>query len=480
MALSNRLTLLIVLFLLPIPGQAQTWWDCDWEYRFPATITKPPGPALIDFQVRLNLDAGNVPAEFDWSRLGDDVRILDEDDLTVLDFFVEAWDSVGETATLWVSVPLIPGGGHTLYIYFVGPPATPPVSTPAIFTEPGLKFQTKRTTADPTDRASAEAAFAAANGNAGGYGCTFINDYTGVTNLSLFSPPPRNGQFGLLAEVFFEVTPAEAGVWQFRYGADFGRGGGLYVDDIALDEKWNTDLWWANNWNNTSEILQGSINLAPGTHSFRILGFEGCCDGGLTAQFTRPGGAWQAMSLANIALSSRACTTNGEPAVAFGPVEIRSCPVVSLDRTTQTYADPFNNTVNPYAIPGATILNTTTVTNSGVGPVDADSVEITEALATDVALRVSDFGGGVSGPVQFVDGTPASGLSYSFIALGDPGDDVSFSSDGGGTYNYTPVPDATGVDLNITHFRITPGGALVGNSGAGDPSASFSFMTVVQ
>ena len=67
--------------------------------------------------------------------------------------------------------------------------AAPPVSTPTSFTEPGLKFHTKRTTANPTDRASAEAAFDAANGNAGGYGCEFINDYTGVTNRSLFAPP---------------------------------------------------------------------------------------------------------------------------------------------------------------------------------------------------------------------------------------------------------------------------------------------------
>lgn len=466
--------------LLPIGGQAQTWWNCDWEYRFPADVSKPPGPALVDYQVRLDLDSGNVPNEFDWSRLGDDVRILDEDDLTVLDYFVETWDAAGQAATLWVTVPQVPGGGRTIYIYFGGPPATPPVSTPAIFTEPGLRFQTKRTSADPTDRASAEAAFAAANGNAAGYGCALINDYTGVTNVSLFAPPSRNGQFGLLAEVFFEVSPAEAGVWQFRYGADFGRGGGLYVDDIALDEKWNTDLWWAYNWNNTSETLVGSINLAAGNHSFRILGFEGCCDGGLTAEFMRPGGAWQAMSLANIDLRSRACTTSDEPTVTFGPLENRSCPVVSIDRSTQTFADPINNTVNPYAIPGATILNTTTVTNSGIGSVDTDSLEITEAVAANVALRVSDFGGGTSGPVRFADGTPASGLSYSFAALGDAGDDVSFSSDGGSTYNYTPVPDAVGVDQNITHFRITPGGALDGNSGAGDPSADFSFMTVVQ
>ena len=32
-------------------------------------------------------------------------------------------------------------------------------------------------------------------------------------------------------------------------------------------------------------------------------------------------------------------------------------------------------------------------------------------------------------------------------------DDVEFSSNGGVTYTYTPMPDADGYDSNVTHFR---------------------------
>ena len=113
------------------------------------------------------------------------------------------------------------------------------------------------------------------------------------------------------------------------------------------------------------------------------------------------------------------------------------------------------------------------------GAVDADSIEISEQIAANVALRVSGFGVGGS-PVQFSDGSPASGLSFVFVSLGDPGDDVDFSNDGGATFTYTPVPDATGVDVSVTDLRITPTGALQGDSGAGAPNASFDFMTVVQ
>ena len=472
-----RRLMLLILFLMPVSGFA--WFDCDWDYRFPVTISKPAGPPLIDNQIRLNLNAGNVPAQFDWTLLGDDLRLLDDDDQTELDYFIEQWNSGGQTAVVWVQIPSIPGGGKTIYIYFGAPPGTPAASTPSVFSEPGLKFHTRRSTVDPVNRATAEAAFDAASDNVSGYGCTFISDYTGVNNSSVFGPPNRNADIALFAEVFFEVTAAEAGTWQFRYGADFGLGGGLYVDDIALDEDWNSDLWWALDWNNTSQILQGSINLAPGTHSLRILGFEGCCDGGLTAQFQRPGGPWLAVSLANIPLISRVCPIV-QPTVVFGAGEIGSCPVLTITRSTQAIFDPINNTTNPKSIPGGIVLNTAITSNSGDGPVDADSFIITETIPANTALRVADFDGLTAGPVQFSDGSPASGLTYSFVALGNTGDDVSFSSDNGASFTYTPSPDANGVDLAVTHIRISPQATFLGNTGSGDPSASFAFKTVVQ
>jgi hypothetical protein len=161
----------------------------------------------------------------------------------------------GQSAVVRVLAPSRGVGARTLYAYFDAPPGTPSASTPITFTEPGLKIHTRNSAVDPANRATAEAAFNAASDGVPGYGCTFVNAYTNVNNVGLFAPPSRNSDFGWFAEVFFEVTPAEAGLWEFRYGADFGRGGGLYVDDIALDEKWLTDLWWNFIWTNPSQIL---------------------------------------------------------------------------------------------------------------------------------------------------------------------------------------------------------------------------------
>lgn len=473
----QRLTLLLlIIFSAP----AGAWWSCSWDSRFSADIAKPPGPPLSNYQVRMDLNAANVPAQFNWSLMGDDLRVVDQDDQTPLTFFIEQWDDIGETAVVWVLVPSIPGGGRTVYLYFDAPTGTSSASTSMTFTTPGFRFNTRNSTANPNSRATAEAAFYAAPASTPGYGCAILNSYTGVTNVGVFGPPNRPNDIGLYAEAFFEVTPAEAGVWQFRYGADFGLGGGLYVDDVALDEKWNDDLWWANNWNNTAEILQGSINLSAGYHSIRIIGFEGCCDGGLTVQFMRPGGSFQAMSLANIAMASRACPTTSEPVVTYGSLETSTCPVVNVTLESQTLSDPVNGTAFPKAIPGAEVLHTVSVTNSGGDSVDTDTFVINHALAADSGLRVSDFDGSTSGPVQFSDGSPVSGLSYSFVSLGNTSDDVEFSNDNGTSYNYAPTPGPNGTDPAVTNIRINPQGTFNGNSGGGDPSAQFSFKSILQ
>ncbi len=59
-------------------------------------------------------------------------------------------------------------------------------------------------------------------------------------------------------------------------------------------------------------------------------------------------------------------------------------------------------------------------------------------------------------------------------------DDLEFSSDGGATYTYTPVPDADGYDSNVTHFRGLTGGAFAASNGVSNPSFSFQFRVRVQ
>jgi hypothetical protein len=65
-----------------------------------------------------------------------------------------------------------------------------------------------------------------------------------------------------------------------------------------------------------------------------------------------------------------------------------------------------------------------------------------------------------------VQGVPTSGLTYTFVSLASAADSLEFSSDGGTTWTYTPVPDGNGADAAVTHFRIRPTGAFAANSGS--------------
>jgi uncharacterized repeat protein (TIGR01451 family) len=155
-------------------------------------------------------------------------------------------------------------------------------------------------------------------------------------------------------------------------------------------------------------------------------------------------------------------------------------PSLLVVKTSMVIDDPINNGTNPKAIPGGTVRYLIGTTNSGTGGADTDTVVVTDAIPASTALRVSDFDGLTNGPVQFVDGTPNSGLTYAFASLADPSDDVSFSNDGGVTFSYAPVAIANGTDPAVTHIRVNPKGLFVGDTGAGAPNFQIFFKAVIQ
>ena len=161
-------------------------------------------------------------------------------------------------------------------------------------------------------------------------------------------------------------------------------------------------------------------------------------------------------------------------------VEYVLYPDLLIMKATFTVEDPINGTTDPKAIPGATERYLVEVTNSGPGTVDSDTMFISDPIPANMALRVIDYDGGNPGPVAFVDGSPVSGLTYTFTSLGSSTDDVEFSDDGGSTWTYTPVDSGDGTDPSVTDIRINPKGTLAASGGGGDPSFQVRFKAVVQ
>jgi uncharacterized repeat protein (TIGR01451 family) len=150
-------------------------------------------------------------------------------------------------------------------------------------------------------------------------------------------------------------------------------------------------------------------------------------------------------------------------------------PGIAIAKSTTAFSDPVNSLVNPKRIPGGVVTNSIVVSNSGKAPIDADTVIVVDQIPANTELKLTEFGGG---PVQFVDGATASGLTYTFTALGSMTDDVDFSTDGS-DWTLVPTPDGNGVDPAVNHLRIRPKGTM-GCNITGAPSFTVDFRTRVE
>lgn len=167
-------------------------------------------------------------------------------------------------------------------------------------------------------------------------------------------------------------------------------------------------------------------------------------------------------------------------------------PSIMFLKTVSVYSDPVNGVNNPAAsptpiyakfIPGALADYTLIATNSGTGPVDNNSLWITDPLPANTSLYVLDLGAPGSGPVLMTQGATASGLTAPLV----PAADVSYSHDGGTTWDTTATPLAgvagqygVGCDATITHLRINPKGTFVGSPTAPSPSFNLNFRVCVK
>jgi uncharacterized repeat protein (TIGR01451 family) len=148
-------------------------------------------------------------------------------------------------------------------------------------------------------------------------------------------------------------------------------------------------------------------------------------------------------------------------------------PTLRVTKTVDVLTDPISGAVNPKQVPGSFQRYRVTVTNTGVGSVDASTLVLSDIVPTNAELYVSSGGGD---PVQFFDGSTPSGLTFNYATQ------VTYSSQPGGAppYSYTPTPNGNGVDPSVTAVRIAPSGAMPAAAGANQPSFSVEFRVRVR
>jgi hypothetical protein len=145
---------------------------------------------------------------------------------------------------------------------------------------------------------------------------------TGLENISTAvyaSGVTQN--YSILMTTSFQV--AVAGTYTFQVGTDWGRGGAAALLDgttgSVLSQRVMTgDIWWNNDWNNSSVFTTTSTFTAGQNVTLSWVGFEGCCGGSSTIRFSVDGNAFQALSAANFQPYTVAVVPEPTTALLFG------------------------------------------------------------------------------------------------------------------------------------------------------------------
>ena len=122
--MKHWLPLLAALYLSLCPALSHAWWNQDWTSRKKITLDTSDkgaaiGGAVSNVPVLVRLHTGNFPfpeADID----GKDLRFVDGDDKTPLEFHVELFDGTNELALVWVQVPKLEPKADTgtIWLYY--------------------------------------------------------------------------------------------------------------------------------------------------------------------------------------------------------------------------------------------------------------------------------------------------------------------------------------------------------------------------
>lgn len=132
----------------------------------------------------------------------------------------------------------------------------------------------------------------------------------------------------------------------------------------------------------------------------------------------------------------------------------------TVTTTTTVLSDDKNGVTNPKSIPGAKQRTTVTVTNPDTSALASNTMELKIPTPANTSIALDGDGAGGAFAI-FTEGSPASGLAFSYVSGTNLGDDVEFSSDGGASWLFLPT---AATQSQVTHVRLKPRGAMAAGS----------------
>lgn len=465
--------LFVLLVSIMVFAQANARQSCDWPFKTQITINETSGLTTSDYSVKLTLtgaSGGTLHPDYEWSSDGADLRIFASDDTSPVSFSISSWNQAAKEAEVWVTFASFTANSSNVLNVYYGNSAVPTAdggTPPVTYVSDKIKFHTRYNTADPASKSTAKALFDAQSDSVTGYGCTHPTQYNNIQNSS---QNPGNVRINFIAYSTALFTVPADGVWGVRYGADYGLGGGLYVDGIALDERWDEDLWWGgSDWNN-GDVLSGTVNLTAGEHKLEIIGAEGGNDGGLTIQFYRGStNEWQqdATNL-GISIRSEACPLVRHT-IQYGAHDVCSVDL-SVDTPTAIDSEWFVGSENNMTFQVAF------ESESPAGQTAASPTQLDILLPSDVSLIDSLYGGtnwsctGTSGLISCAYGSDlsAGNLQSSVLTLYSA---LGSGASAGSTISVTATVSGNVIDEQSSNDQLTHNITVRDTAGL-DPSCS--------
>jgi hypothetical protein len=146
---------------------------------------------------------------------------------------------------------------------------------------------------------------------------------------------------------------------------------------------------------------------------------------------------------------------------------------LTLLKSSTILSDSVNGTTNPKSIPRAIMNYSLMVTNTGTATVTNDSIFILDSLPNKLLV-------GTSSAPTFIQGTPASGLTFTAgtdIRYSDQATaPATFAACSASPHNYTPV---AAYDNNVKFICINPKGTMAGSTGT-PPNFTITFQAQIK
>jgi len=121
----SRYFMAVALVSLLVTAPA-SWALNGWDHTRPLTVTNP-GSSQTAYEVKVVLDVGNF--DFDQAQAdGADLRVTEQDLVTLLPHWIETWDAVAERAVVWVRVDGLEAQGTRDLVLNFGNPTAPDAS----------------------------------------------------------------------------------------------------------------------------------------------------------------------------------------------------------------------------------------------------------------------------------------------------------------------------------------------------------------